>query len=167
MSSSDLVRTYLIKLEGRPVSENSAYIPNRWARKHISDDTVEYKNLITSAILSDDDYYGRDRLDKDYYELTLIFYMPYSSLYFLNGNPKRSEPSNFIKIAQDAVFDALGFDDTYASDTCARKRVSPTDDFYLVVSVAPSSLESPVYSGGVKISDDLPRLMVDEPGGQD
>ena len=65
--------------------------------------------------------------------LELVFYFPKDKLFYPDGNPKKLDVSNRIKVIEDLLCNALGIDDSLIFDLHAKKRIAEKESISLCI----------------------------------
>lgn len=78
-------------------------------------------------------------------KLSMIFYVPASDLRTVDRQSyKGRDVSNYVKLIEDAVFEYLGFDDSYNLEPHPYKKLSPDGEWHIVLFIGQCSLEDSV-----------------------
>lgn len=138
--------------QGRPKTpfKKSPWKNKTWRRK--TDEADHYQYEIKEGLAYQDLVkYEGSKLSKPSaahgigVRLTLVFYIPASELRTVDlSNYKGRDVSNYVKLIEDAVFEYLGFDDSYNLEPHPYKRLSPDGKWHIVLALGHCSLDAPV-----------------------
>lgn len=127
-----------------PYSVNSCYRPikgNPWRTYLTREGKALKAALLESFILSDK---TRGKPAFEYYNTTIALYIPKIKLYFKGSTTKLQgwDPSNYIKLIEDALFEHIGKDDCYDLSVTSQKFISIDNLFHIQISIESTVLES-------------------------
>jgi Holliday junction resolvase RusA-like endonuclease len=139
-----------------PISLNNAYIPIAGRRWKPTKETGKYKgDFMRNAR-------GQDTLPEyDSFEITYVYFLPQEAMYFGNGNFRKKDVSNYIKLLEDALMVVLGKDDTMVFSLHAYKRVSPDNRFHCIAIVTEGAIDDPIYHGTNPVAFEIDGSRVD------
>lgn len=146
-------RIYRFDLE--PISLNGVYQTSfHSGRRFLSEAGRRYKEALLAGMVEADK--DRGKLQAEYLEVSFVFLLPRvrprssgMAFFFKNGNPRKLDVSNFIKLLEDSLAEHLEIDDNRNISIHGHKRVHPYDKSEIVVCVSPASLYSEVGHLGV------------------
>ena len=116
----------------KPVSVNSAYQQSKFGRRFLSAEGKEFKRAVFYSLAGKRLEFEALKLDSEPLAMNLYFFFP--AVYNLDGSIKKIDVSNYIKITEDAICFALGYDDSRHFSVTARKlldRANPRIVVYL------------------------------------
>lgn len=175
VAPSSLLRDHRVYTMDRlhPMSLNTAYATKQaknknplskqaWKNKIWRRKTTEcefYQFEIRDALAYFDDYVYKSRLQKPDASqghgvaMSIIIFVPPRDLRTNDGTKFRKfDSSNCIKLIEDAVFEHLGFDDSYSLDPVAFKRESWDEHWHITIVLSPTSIHSDLNHGNLRIN---------------
>lgn len=110
-----------------PPSINSAYVNGphgRFKSRQATEWTMQFNRAMLRyrSLVADSRIEIKEKIAQGYFlSLHLDFFFPHKKLISKDGKVKRLDPSNRIKLIEDALCNMLGFDDCYIFEIKARK----------------------------------------------
>lgn len=129
----EATKTVTLTLDCHPPSANNAYYTDKKRfQRHLTKDGYAFHRQI-AALLA-----GRKIAPAEWYSLSLTFSL---SLKTKEGNVRRWDQSNRVKLAEDAIFEALGIDDSRNKKMTVEKIEGPVGMIAIVEAMPGGNLK--------------------------
>lgn len=118
------MRENIYIIEEIPISLNKIYSTGKKGIRFITKEAFDFKQRLSWYFCEQDYLNKRDKLKVEFYALEIIVCLEKEKLFFKNGNLRKCDLDNMVKLIQDALFSYLEEDDSKVIKLKVEKRLA-------------------------------------------